>query len=247
MRLLVVFNLIIFLIFAEDSVAISRKMKRSSKRTDPCATGSAAIGTVCQGGTIYIGSLSPGSSSGSGTDLYVTTPGGCTDDTSLATGPRADGNSDYSSGDFNTTCAGGLDTVDKTWDEGMNADYDIPSLTNFPSGDGTDDKYGDENTDIISSILGQSSGGAHAAARFCKYMVFGGYSDWYLPSKQEIKLIYNARASLSGLDTSTWANYWTSTEGTSMGSALGISMNSGTIGTGDKGSSYKLRCVRRIK
>ncbi len=50
-----------------------------SQDPDPCLGSSLLPGIVCEGGAIYLGSLSPGATSGSGTDHYMTTPGGCGD------------------------------------------------------------------------------------------------------------------------------------------------------------------------
>jgi hypothetical protein len=50
---------------------------------------------------------------------------------------------------------------------------------------------------------------AGIAAKLCNDLVSGGYSDWYLPSKNELYKLYLNRAAIGGFGT---AEYWTSTE-----------------------------------
>ena len=60
---------------------------------------------------------------------------------------------------------------------------------------------GKTNTDNIIALYGNEKN----AARICYDLVFGGYSDWFLPSANEMS---NIRPSLSGNSL----GYWTSTE-----------------------------------
>ena len=50
---------------------------------------------------------------------------------------------------------------------------------------------------------------AGIAARLCNDLVTGGYSDWYLPSLDELNKLYLNRAAIGGFSA---ANYWTSSE-----------------------------------
>jgi hypothetical protein len=71
--------------------------------------------------------------------------------------------------------------------------------------DGTAIGTGAQNT--IDIMNGCSTEGI--AARLCGDLVFGGYSDWYLPSKDELNKLYINRLAIGG-----FANYgyWSSTE-----------------------------------
>jgi hypothetical protein len=47
------------------------------------------------------------------------------------------------------------------------------------------------------------------AARLCGDLVLGGYSDWYLPSKDELNQLYVNRVAIGGISLYC---YWSSTE-----------------------------------
>ena len=50
---------------------------------------------------------------------------------------------------------------------------------------------------------------AGIAARVCGDLVLNGYSDWYLPSKDELNLLYLNKVAIGGFASSS---YWSSTE-----------------------------------
>jgi hypothetical protein len=82
---------------------------------------------------------------------------------------------------------------------------------------------GDDNTANI--VSGCATAGI--AARICNDLVYGGYSDWVLPSKDELYRLYGNRIAIGGF-VSTY--YWSSTESTSTNSfyysfANGVSYN----------------------
>lgn len=64
---------------------------------------------------------------------------------------------------------------------------------------------GDANT--VAIMAGCPTAGI--AARLCGDLVSGGFSDWYLPSKDELNALYINRVAIGGLGTNT---YWSSTE-----------------------------------
>ena len=55
---------------------------------------------------------------------------------------------------------------------------------------------------------------AGIAARICGDLVLGGYSDWYLPSKDELNKLYINRIAIGGFANNY---YWSSTEGDNYG------------------------------
>ncbi len=186
---------------------------------DPCLTGTPSPGTVCLSGTIYLGSLSWGSSSVSSgpVDRYMTTPGGCGEipegqKVTTANTPK----SDYPNADFTPNCSG-TDILAKSWNDGTTNYFNIGNLTNYTStagvgqgGVNTDDKYGQQNAVEIVAITDPASGGYHAAARYCDKLSYGGYTDWYLPNRYELNLMWTNAANIPGLDlTGNW--YWSST------------------------------------
>lgn len=68
---------------------------------------------------------------------------------------------------------------------------------------------GKQNT--IDIIAGCSSSGI--AARLCEDLIQDGYSDWYLPSKDELNKLYLNRVAIGGFNSGK-ENYWSSSEGT---------------------------------
>ena len=64
---------------------------------------------------------------------------------------------------------------------------------------------GYKNTKTIVDSLGAGS----YAAKLCDDLVLDGYSDWYLPSKEELNKLYLNRVAIGGFANSI---YWSSTE-----------------------------------
>jgi len=63
---------------------------------------------------------------------------------------------------------------------------------------------GFNNTQKIVEICGNMT-----AAGLCKSLNLGGFKDWYLPSQDELKTMYNQRAKIPGIQS---GNYCSSTE-----------------------------------
>lgn len=223
----------------------------SSKIIDPCEE-NPVPGTRCRGGTIYLGSLSPGATSGTGTDRYMTTPGGCSDiPVSIVSGGANE--TSYTTQEFEPVCSG-VDKVSKTWNNGTTSWGAIPGLTSLgwvPNIiEQTDPNYGSYNTSAISSVVDPNIGGYHAAARYCDRMIFGGYSDWHLPNRIELLLMSGFKNSIPGLDI--MSNYWSSSIGNSItGQAYSVRFFDGLVeGTtrnsnAKYGHGIKVRCIRR--
>jgi Protein of unknown function (DUF1566) len=79
------------------------------------------------------------------------------------------------------------------------------SGTTISGADGTSVGTGNQNT--IDIVIGCAEAGT--AARICSDLVLNGYSDWYLPSKDELNLLYTNRVAIGGF---TGGDYWTSSE-----------------------------------
>jgi len=67
---------------------------------------------------------------------------------------------------------------------------------------------GNENTNT--NVASQGAGSY--AAKLCYDLALGGYSDWYLPSKDELNELYLNRVAIGGFTNNF---YWSSTETTS--------------------------------
>ncbi len=216
---------------------------------DPCLSSSPLPGAVCKGGAIYLGSLSPGATSGSGTDHYMTTPGGCGDIPSGSVSGGSGTNS-YALNDFTVTCSG-TDSLFKGWNNNTSNWYNIPGLANYTStlgiGHGENNidlNYGSANTDVIVAITLESQGGYHAAARYCHKLVYGGYDDWHLPNRYELNLMYTNRSALPGL-VQSGSYYWSSTENDTSHAWI-QRFSDGSQGNNGKINSRLVRCVRRF-
>jgi len=86
------------------------------------------------------------------------------------------------------------------------------SGTIISGADGTAIGTGAQNT--IDIMNGCSTAGI--AARLCGDLVLGGYSDWYLPSNDELNKLYLNRVAIGGFDHNEITQaYWSSTESNS--------------------------------
>lgn len=98
--------------------------------------------------------------------------------------------------------------------------------------------YGNTNTSTIVSYQGTGS----YAARLCYDLSLNGYSDWYLPSRSELNLMYSNLKSY-GLGGFSSVDYWSSTEASST-SAYYQSFSTGTTTTATKSTTKYVRAVR---
>ncbi len=85
--------------------------------------------------------------------------------------------------------------------------YNGSIITTGATGDGIGE--GAWNTKSIVSLQGSGS----YAAYLCDTLTLGGYTDWYLPSKYELNLMYT-NLKLANLGSFASGFYWSSTEDT---------------------------------
>lgn len=102
----------------------------------------------------------------------------------------------------------------------------------------TESGGGKENTTAIVAAQGQGT----YAASICDRLELSGYTDWYLPSKDELQLLYEQKAAgrLFGL---TDDFYWSSTEA-SLNGAWSQSFSNGATSSADKQGTYAVRAIR---
>ncbi len=100
------------------------------------------------------------------------------------------------------------------------------------------------------SIVGQA-GHTSSAAKLCLDLVSGGQSDWYLPSIQELNMLWNnyytvsrALSQISGATQLSNSVYWSSSEGSS-NYAWGFYFSYGDSNYG--GSKNLTYCVRAVR
>ena len=110
--------------------------------------------------------------------------------------------------------------VDETGEHGLAADtVDLGSGIRWYAGtDGNTQAKGDgpfagemNTAIIISAQVAIGDDGSTYAARRCAELQKGGYGDWYLPSKEELNLMY-ANLQLTGLEGFAFSFYYSSTE-----------------------------------
>lgn len=194
-------------------------------------------GSTCTGGSVYAGRFF-------GAD-YMVTPSGCTNSST-------------------PTCAGGTDTLKLTWRGSSGSNQDIPGITNI-SGSADSSAYTQLGDTLTPVITAHSSVSSNSAADYCQNLDYGGYQDWFLPSKTELLAMFcdsngtlsspsvypqestgctlfgGKKAALLGFAP---ANYWTSSENSSS-SVWYQSFSNGSQSTSNKSTSNNIRCIRR--
>lgn len=105
---------------------------------------------------------------------------------------------------------------------------------------------GRANTDAIIAFLGTNP----SAANFCAAYNGAGFNDWYLPSIQELSLLWKSLYDVNKKLSSTSGGveilqniYWSSTEVDAIG-AWFFSYLTGTVAYYDKVTSYRVRAIR---
>lgn len=82
-----------------------------------------------------------------------------------------------------------------------------------------------------------------AAAKYCEAMNYAGYSDWYLPSKEELGFLYRNHQSIGGFVYTSY--YWSSSEIVAT-NAWYFGFSNGSGSNNFKQVSVFVRCVRRF-
>ena len=162
----------------------------------------------------------------------------------------------YSVGDF---AQGGIVfLVDETGQHGLVcAKEDQSTGVRWYAGTFGDTRaYGDHinagkmNTDVIigsSRTIGDD--GSPYASEICKDLTLDGYSDWYLPSKEELNLMYHNKATIDEIANANGGGsfasflYWSSTEISDHNAWL-QNFNIGTQHFTGKNVTYYVRAVR---
>jgi prepilin-type N-terminal cleavage/methylation domain-containing protein len=199
-------------------VGTSLALMSTESVLDPCQ--GVAVGDSCTNGVLYGGT----GFAGLGSYKYMTTPGHCTSFVNNYTA-------------FTPTCNGATDALYMPWanNSGTTAYGIITSATSTTAGA--------TNTTTLATNYTDTD-----AARYCENMTYpaGGYTDWYLPAKDELNLVLYAMLS-AGKGNFKTAFYLSSTEYGDGNNAWGQAFwGSGTQGnTGSKTIFIYLRCIRR--
>jgi len=108
--------------------------------------------------------------------------------------------------------------------------------TGISGADGTAVGTGEQNT--LDILAGCSTAGI--AAKICNDLVLNGYEDWFLPSKDELNLMYQYRTTIGGFVSQM---YWSSSEN-SDDWAWGQLFDTDDQSIGSKSNEYNIRAIR---
>jgi len=122
-------------------------------------------------------------------------------------------------------CNGATDALTKTWSATTGSDEPADSTTDGWSNTGN----------LVYNTLQTND-----AAQYCFDMVYGGYSDWYLPAKDQLNTLYAQKATVGGFVADL---YWSSTEANTNAGWAQDFANGGQSGYGKTYAHY-VRCVR---
>jgi len=109
------------------------------------------------------------------------------------------------------------------------------------TGNYADIGWGEVNTNTIYAANSNSTSGT-TAIYLAKNYNGGGYTDWFLPSEQELLTLFNNR-SLSGLGTFQSGYYWASTEYNGAYAQV-VHFNTGSTNSVIKTNNYYVRSLR---
>jgi hypothetical protein len=109
--------------------------------------------------------------------------------------------------------------------------------TSVPGGTGTALGTGSSNTD---NIIAQNGAGTAYAAGLARACTDGGYSDWFLPSLDELDKLYDNRVAIGGF---VGSSYWSSSEDAASLAWL-QSFADGIQGSTNKNVSLRVRAAR---
>lgn len=126
---------------------------------------------------------------------------------------------DYSTQGYSTATADYIFGIFRNYDDGDELYVNGTDTFNAANCTGTAIGTGKANTDMLVEIMGTAAYTHHHmdtpdskttfyAAKLCTQLSFNGKNDWFLPSKDELKKIYDNKASLGDFGD----YYWSSSE-----------------------------------
>ncbi|MFZ4521341.1 MAG: DUF1566 domain-containing protein [Bacteroidales bacterium] len=104
---------------------------------------------------------------------------------------------------------------------------------------GTSTSLGSGQANTTLFVNGCSTAGT--AARICDELVLNGYSDWFLPSKDELHQMYLQKAAIGGF---ILTYYWSSSESTSLTAWFELFQDGFQYGQASKTTATYVRAVR---
>jgi len=98
---------------------------------------------------------------------------------------------------------------------------------------------GSDNTNYI---VAGCTGNTMNAASVCNSYSFSGYTDWFLPSKDELNEMYLVKDLIGGFDINT--NYWSSSQNMPQTAWMQFFLEGTQSNLGGKEQLYKVRPIR---
>lgn len=98
---------------------------------------------------------------------------------------------------------------------------------------------GQANTSLI---IGVCTGNTMIAAKVCDSLSFSGYTDWFLPSKDELNQMYLQQEIIGEFDI--YSNYWSSSQNMPETAWMQFFLNGTQSNLGQKDQLYKVRPIR---
>jgi hypothetical protein len=89
-----------------------------------------------------------------------------------------------------------------------------------------------------------NTGTTMLAASACTTYSYSGYTDWYLPSKDELNEMYSLKDEIGGFDS--YSNYWSSSQNTPETAWIQYFGNGTQSAFGGKEQLYKVRPIRTM-
>ena len=91
----------------------------------------------------------------------------------------------------------------------------------------------------------QAQGNGSYAAKLCDDLVLNGYNDWFLPSKDELNILYQNKNLIGGFISNAYSYYWSSSEYdiSRAWDHIFSSSSSGQSNT-NKNNTFRVRAVR---
>lgn len=206
--------------------------------------------TSATGGDTYSATLSVGT----GADVWdASTTGDCTgspvagtvcSDGTVYAGMSPDGNvkmyvtrCDVGMTWNGSTCTGTRSSL--PWNAGNTSGYVTTSQTSSVTGE--------SNTGTLASTDADSATGGtqdHVAGKTCNDLSQDGHTDWYLPAKAELNVIYGNKTAIGHFNTGG-TYYWSSSEYITANSAWRQRFSDGSQGSNGKHFTSAVRCARR--
>ncbi|MCH7414939.1 DUF1566 domain-containing protein [Belliella sp. R4-6] len=82
------------------------------------------------------------------------------------------------------------------------------------------------------------------AARLCSELSVGGFEDWYLPSKDELEIMFQNRGHIGNMRNGVYEPYWSSSQYEPTLQAFILDFGNGLSFPQDKANLYWVRAIR---